>query len=271
MKNYRAFPLIVALLLVISGNQIIQAQDQPIPVRCGTVIEGEFSAKREQDFYSIELQARDTISVTAKLVVNSQINALIRDPSGSVLFLGMGGKIENLPIGATGTHIIEVHEVSAIGLYTLSIGCVLNNNQVINPGDDLPTPPPTPPASGDAKLIPVTLPGAATIPLISGAPLSGAMAAEGIPPYTYTFNAASGDTLSLQIDRTSGNLNLGVVVLFGQDQILFYGGLIASNTLSTTLTLPSDGQYTIGVFRVDLVPPAAPEATAFQVLGVLNP
>jgi hypothetical protein len=29
--------------------------------------------------------------------------------------------------------------------------------------------------------------------------------------------------------------------------------------------------YTIGVFRVDLLPPDAPEATAFQVQGTLNP
>lgn len=29
--------------------------------------------------------------------------------------------------------------------------------------------------------------------------------------------------------------------------------------------------YTIGIFRIDLLPPAAPEATAFQLQATLNP
>jgi hypothetical protein len=44
-----------------------------------------------------------------------------------------------------------------------------------------------------------------------------------------------------------------------------------SFVLNTRFTLPTAGQYTIGVFRIDLLPPAAPEATAFQVQGTLNP
>jgi hypothetical protein len=35
--------------------------------------------------------------------------------------------------------------------------------------------------------------------------------------------------------------------------------------LNTTFTLPVDGQYTIGVWRIDLVPITDPQNTAFEV------
>jgi hypothetical protein len=166
------------------------------------------------------------------------------------------------------------HASGGVGDYLLYIGCTLRDGTVINPGDVLPVPEPTspaPPSPAGSELAPTSLPGAASIPLTSGSPFTSTISAEGIPPYTFTLSALSGDTLALQVDRTSGNLNLGVVVLSPASEVLFYGGLIASNTVSASLTLPTDGQYIIGVFRVDLVPPATPEATTFQVLGTVNP
>jgi hypothetical protein len=176
------------------------------------------------------------------------------------------------------------------GAYTIYLGCTLRDGTRIEPGQAASEvqPPPNAEASNSNASISITstpsftgygfrgLPSvdfssAFILPYTVGTLFPGQIPATGPGVIGFTLNATANDILDLKFDRTSGNLNLGVVVLFGQDQVLFYGGLIASNTLSTTLTLPSDGQYTIGVFRVDLVPPAAPEATAFQVLGTLNP
>jgi hypothetical protein len=170
-------------------------------------------------------------------------------------------------------------EAGGVGVYTLYVGCTLRDGTVIAPGDVLVTD-----SSGETEitnedsgtaaqsnLTPITFPGAANIPLSSGVTAPGVMSPEGVPTYTYTFSAVAGDIFSLQVDRTSGNLNLGIVLLSPAGEIVFYGGLLINNSLPVAFNLPADGQYTIGIFRVDLIPPAAPEATTFQVLGTLNP
>ncbi|MDX1992250.1 MAG: hypothetical protein SF029_07665, partial [bacterium] len=78
-------------------------------------------------------------------------------------------------------------------------------------------------------------------------------------------------TLDLSFTRISGNLNLGLVVLYGDNTVVFQASLITSQTLSTRFILPETGTYTIGIFRIDLLPPDAPEATAFQIQATLNP
>lgn len=42
------------------------------------------------------------------------------------------------------------------------------------------------------------------------------------------------------------------------------------NLLVTNFTLPSTGQYTIGVFRIDLVPVENPQPTQFRLSGTLG-
>jgi hypothetical protein len=86
-----------------------------------------------------------------------------------------------------------------------------------------------------------------------------------------TFDGNVGDTFALDFSKLSGNLNLGLVVLSANNEVVFQASLVTSDSLSTRLALPSAGQYTIGVFRIDLLPPANPEATAFQITGTLNP
>jgi hypothetical protein len=87
----------------------------------------------------------------------------------------------------------------------------------------------------------------------------------------FNFEANAGDVMQLDFNRLAGNLNLGLVILSANNEVVFQSSLVTSQTLSTRLTLPSAGQYTIGVFRIDLLPPANPEATAFQITGTLNP
>ncbi len=291
------------------GAQNDIRRESPVSTECGNIIEGEFTTNFQEQTYIINLRAGSELNVSVQPLGEHLFTAiLITGPTNLGVALSNGeighasmfwDTVEREPkaststLGASGNYTIRVVNFSVnwinpytyatdsyrytsatggIGAYTLFVGCTLRDGTVINAGDVLPTPiPPPQPTPAGSELAPITLPGAAVIPLTSGIVSGGSIGAEGIPPYTYTFTAAPGNTLTLQVDRTSGNLNLGIVVISPTSEVLFYGGLIASNTLSTTLTLPSEGQYTIGVFRVDLVPPAAPEATAFQVLGTLNP
>ena len=64
-------------------------------------------------------------------------------------------------------------------------------------------------------------------------------------------------------------MNLGLVVLSENNEVFFQASLVTSEALSTRFTLPAAGQYTIGVFRISLVEPAAVEPTVFQVQGSL--
>ncbi|GIK64445.1 MAG: hypothetical protein BroJett018_22390 [Chloroflexota bacterium] len=101
--------------------------------------------------------------------------------------------------------------------------------------------------------------------------MGGAVTPSGGEILGFTFEASAGDTLDLSYTRLSGNLNLGVVVLVEDNKVVFQASLVTSQTLTTRFTLPIAGKYTIGVFRVDLLPPDAPEATAFQIQATLNP
>ncbi|MBZ0300536.1 MAG: hypothetical protein K8J31_12380 [Anaerolineae bacterium] len=160
----------------------------------------------------------------------------------------------------------------------------MRNGTVIEPGDAIPasrgsisgassgvTSAPSFSGVGFPGLAPVDFANAVKLPLIPATPMAGAITPTGGEILGFQIDASAGDVLDLSLNRLSGNLNLGLVVLSSSSEVVSYGGLITGDTLSTRLTLPSAGQYTIGVFRVDLLPPADPQATAFQVTGTLNP
>ncbi|MAS36277.1 MAG: hypothetical protein CL610_19895 [Anaerolineaceae bacterium] len=87
----------------------------------------------------------------------------------------------------------------------------------------------------------------------------------------YLVNGNEGEVLELHFTRLSGNLNLGLIVLSQSNELVFQASLITTNNFTTQLTLPSTGDYTVGVFRVDLLPPEAPQPTTFQIQAVVNP
>ena len=101
--------------------------------------------------------------------------------------------------------------------------------------------------------------------------MSGAITANGSEILGYLFDAQADDTVSLDFNRLSGNLNLGLVVIDADSNIIFQTSMVTGDTLSTTFTIPNSGEYTAGVFRIDLLPPSSPEATAFQVSVTVNP
>ena len=63
---------------------------------------------------------------------------------------------------------------------------------------------------------------------------------------------------------------IGIAVVGPDKKTLFQVSLIASDAFNTKLALPADGKYTIGVYRVELNPPAKPKATSFELTATLN-
>lgn len=123
--------------------------------------------------------------------------------------------------------------------------------------------------NGFPGLPPVDFSKVAKLPLPMDMPMGGAITPTGGEILGFTLDAKANDTLDLSFTRVSGNLNLGLVVLSADNKVIFQASLVTSKTLSTQFMFPAEGQYTIGVFRVDLLPPAKPEATAFQIVGKL--
>lgn len=218
---------------------------------------------------------------------NGQVEAQPKMPTG---ILGANGKYTIRVVNFSyynyyfGQDNYNPGDPGNIGSYTLYVGCTLKDGTVIAPGDVvapptpvLPTVEPTqspddPSFVGFPGIEPKNFADGIAIPFNIGLPNAGSIAPGFDSVFGFTLDGASaGDTLDLTFTRLSGNLNLGLVVLSADNKVVFQASLVSSTTLNSRFTLPSAGQYTIGVFRIDLLPPDLPEATAFQIEGTLNP
>lgn len=277
MKIFAVRAFILVMLLVSTNS--LYAQDETL-IQCGDVLEAELTTVAPRHNYTIELVPGDTITANAKsLAPDLTLGLSLFSPSGAAVTGGTKrAEVEwSALVGATGTYTITVGgHMGAVGIYTLSISCVLQNGTVIEIGGG--TVPPTlapnpiaPPAFGFPGLAPVDFANAVKLPLIPATRMTGAITPTGGEIFGFQTEGNAGDVFDLNVTRISGNLNLGVVMLSADNKVVAYGGLISGDTFSTRITLPSVGQYTIGVFRIDLLPPSDPQATAFQVAGTLNP
>lgn len=260
-------------------------------VECGTILESEFTNNNEIQVFSLTMQARDSFSVSVE-PVGEHMSFILEafGPSGVKIAAFGWHKTPTISSGtlsARGIYSIKVHNGTAgTGLYTLSIGCVTNSG-TIEPGDiakptptPAPLPTPTPRSAvpdgiptftgvGFPGLAPVDFSSVAKIPLLLDTAMTGVIPA-GNEILGFTLDAEVGDTLDLSYTRVSGNMNLGVVVLSAENEVFFQASLVTSASLATQFTLPAAGQYTIGVFRISLVDPAAVEPAVFQVQGSLT-
>lgn len=277
------FSFTLYLLISISD---VKAQDNPISVQCGSQVDGVISTVVTTNWYVVSLASGDIISFEMKILGSgTAMDIGLFDPSGNPV----GGYVtppQTSPVltaGVTGEYKIKVSKRVGVSEYTLGIGCTLRSGAVIKPGEIVTAIPPQPPTV-EPTLSPedsefVGFPGLAPVDF-SSAIISkltvGQTVESTIPPGVdfvlgYTVDAAANDTLALAFTRLSGNLNLGLVVLSADNKVVFQASLVTSSELTTKFTLPTAGTYTIGVFRIDLLPPAAPEATAFQLTATLNP
>lgn len=186
------------------------------------------------------------------------------------------------------TLITDSEALGGVGSYTLSIRCTEPDGSTIEPGD-------VPQLAPTATLLPtpvvqaailtnttvpfrgVGFPGLAPVDFseVASIPLDLDTATAGVMPLDnrilgFTLDAKANDVLDLSYKRKSGNLNLGLVVLSATNKVVFQASLVTAESLATRFTLPEAGQYTIGVFRINLVNPEKPQPTAFQLLAKLN-
>jgi hypothetical protein len=281
MKSLSIF-ILSSFLVVIVPFSMVTAQTE---IQCGSKIDGEFiqGGVDGSHNYTIPLAPGDKLKISGETIGDYLEFGITLDAptTGRVTRTGPGlarfhygdPVIETGILSERGNYKIYI-ESNGPGLYTLLIGCTLRDGTVINPGDTMPDPPPTSASITVPSVSTSSMPdfsAAQNTPLTPGTPVFGAVSPGGTELFSYTLDAEGGSLLDLTFSKLSGNLNLSFVVLTSDNQVLFQTNLVNLTELKTSLTIPDAGTYTIGVFRVDLLPPAVPEATAFQVQGTLNP
>lgn len=279
---------LVLLLIVFLPHTRLLAQSQvdPIEVACGTIIDGEVTAdlKGIGVYYSIELSPGDTVSFEIVPYANTFTSYIgIHDPSGSRIAWqdaprGQTNSFE-VAIPATGKYLILIagRGFGYIGAYTMYISCTLRPGTIIEAGAEATPIVSDPPPNSDCTgfcfpgLPAVNFGNVARVPLVVGSPFNGAVTPTGSEIIGYSFDVTAGQIIQLDFNRLAGNLNLGVVVLTQEGYVAFQASLISSSTLMTKFPALIGGNYTVGIFRIDVSPPGTPEATSFSINVTLPP
>jgi len=257
-------------------------------VQCGDTITGEFTATYQSLDYQITLQPGDTIRVTASrfgdyLQFYERDNAIFAPSASRVAeHDGISATIDMSSgvLGERGDYTIRFFNDTAFGAFTFSVTCTRNGQ----PYDETqPTPEPIVPNPQPGGLVPqVTFgyPGVAAIdfsavnPTVLNEgmfnPITSNIRVDGSGVSAFSLEAAEGDILEIDAQRSQGNLGIGFVVFAEPNIPVFIAGPVSASTFSTQIKLPQDGSYVIGLFRMgDL--PANAQRTEFQITVNLNP
>lgn len=290
--NKSAFPYVMTIVFFAIINVTYSYDDVPVPsIQCGDVVEGELTASTDAiQKYVLNVAPGATLNIQVEPIGSTlAVQLLLLDSSGKQLIKvdegdkGKAEKINGFVISSRNPYVVIEGRNNwgdrFLGAYTLSVGCILRDNTIINPGEATPlnntavnsSNLATFSGNGFPGLAPVDFSAVAKIPTVANVPMTGGVAPTGDTILGYTLDASANDTLALNFTRLSGNLNLGLVVLSADNKVVFQASLVTSSELTTKFTLPTAGTYTIGIFRIDLLPPDAPEATAFQLTATLNP
>ncbi len=290
--NHLTLKVIILAIFSLSFTTVTTAQSTA-SLECGQVLESELTAKVDRQSFTINIAAGTKLSIRVEPIGASLNPAFNVTDSAFNEIIGVNTNVEGLseevkdfivsssnpivwvggaPKNRTGNWLahFQTWTSQTLGAYTISIDCTLRDPNTNGGNNPAPIPPPF---SGNG------FPGLPAVDFansITNKLTLGQVAESTIPPAVeivlgYTFEAAANNNLALSFTRVSGNLNLGLVVLSADNKVVFQASLVTSSELTTKFTLPSDGTYTIGIFRIDLLPPASPEATAFQLTATLNP
>ena len=286
--------LLVLFIFLVFGVYQVSAQNATsIPLDCGAITEGELTVDQPFLEYVISAIAGTRITLIVEPLGDgfNPFIKLLDSGRGETMRLNSGRAGENeefldYTIGSTNS-IMQVYGATPTstatgglnysigdfyGAFTISLECTLRDGTHIAIGSlQAPTTAPVFSGNGFPGLSPVDFSNAIFLPFNIGAPNNGGIAPGFDAVFGFTVDAHANDTFALDFKRLAGNLNLGMAVLSPDNKIVFQASLVTSDTLSTQFTLPIDGTYTIGVYKIDLLPPAAPENTAFQITGTLNP
>lgn len=279
---------------------------QSTVIQCGDIVEGEFPPEHVFIEYGISLSPGDMITVSGATVGSTlQFSIMLFDPSNrnaiassesnnAILALASNRPSITSPVlSATGKYTIRLsngnqdqsggkYYFAGGGAYTLRVGCTLRDGQVIEPGQPIDNSDPSGSPSalspesfdgyGFPGLSPVGFQDAFVFPLQTGQSMQGRIPVSGQGVLVYTFTGEAGAVIDLSFARVAGNLNLGLVVLKGKNEVIFQTSMARSSILRTRFDLPASDEYTIGVFRVDSAVGSLSslEATNFELTVMID-
>jgi len=267
---------------VVSSNRMVNV------AQFGAIIENEVVYDPEIHNYFISLQAGTSLSIfvesTALNYQNLRVDLALVSPRENLISdwahdFNLSWYYSHFRIEAdlSDQHTIETYSLPDTGIYNISmiaftetgstyilqVGCTLPDGTAINPGDTPPVDLTSPVAQLPSTSVPQPVfsgfgfPGLASIdfsggievPIAAGQPLTIPVGGD---IALYTFQSTSGSAHTLMVDKLTEGLSVGVVVINrATNEILFMGGFPHSDGVATELTIPVDGTYAIGIFRLD--------------------
>lgn len=280
----RIFPVLMLLAILLGMSAPLPAQAQTLPpINCGDIIQVETNASLPRAEYQVQAPAGTLLTGRIEPVGTINIAMALygyerviwsRNETGA-------GETELINVAISSSNpdlVVAVYDSSyedlraatirAYGAFTIYLGCTLRDGTVINPGDS---------AGGAFEgvgfpgLPSMDFTGGVTVPFMLDAPNAGGINPGFDSVFGFTLDASAGDRFDLTFMRTSGNLNLGLAVLAPDNTVVYQASLVNAERMNTLFTFPVAGQYTIGVWKMDIAAPTAPENTSFQLTGTLNP
>lgn len=255
----------VLLILNTFFSYHVIAQDA-VPTRCGDIKNGEVTRVAGTvvlDRYELSIRQNGTIlDITTEPDFGSLDTTFdIRDANGTQLFfvdtrgLGVIDTTTTAPLQA-GVYTIQVgsHSNATVGTFTLYIGCLMPNGRVVEPGD---------PEFGFPGLPDLSFRG-----ITQGVwadTIEGVIPPPGTEVLGYNFQANEGTLLNLNFTHISGELHLVIMMISSDNEVVFTSTLSPSQSLDTTLTIPTTDTYTLAISRFDLMLIAPTEDTIFHI------
>jgi len=266
----------IVLFVSIFSILITQVFAQGFPrVQCGDTITDAFTDENQFLSYIVTLQPGDTIRVTA----NRFGDYLQFDGSDNVILAPSGSRVAendsyvrsaNIDIASgvlyePGDYTIQFRNYMAFGAFTFSVSCTRDGGPSYSVLTRVPPETASFSGFGFPGLAPYDLSNILRIPVSQNSTTSFVLATDGDEGIGLRLEGNAGDNVDLSFSRISGNLNLGLIAISENNEMLFQASLVTANSMSTTFILPTSGSYTIAIFRIYILPPAAPLATHFEL------
>jgi hypothetical protein len=251
-------------------------------LECGDTILGQFDTPDDEVEYFINLNAGDVL-VLSGTAPNAQFVIQFHAPPdwterlGESAPLSFAPALTTVPAPTQGTYNVEADNnkggvSGGLGLFGLQVGCIVQNGDVlIVPAERircvLCTIAGGTEAGGGNRASVLRLPDTGSLdstPLSLNSSANGVISRDGSELFIYTVEFTGTGTISLDLTRTSGNLDLGMAVIQGSS-ILYQVGLLDSDTTQLRLVQLQEGEYTIVVYQVSVLLPTSPEETTFTL------
>jgi hypothetical protein len=240
MRSKKALPVIIAAFaaLVLSVTGISRAQNAAAAeIAYGTPVEGKIDSANFTQSWTLTTASADRIAVQAQRTDGNLIPLLfIMDSNNQILNQSYS------PEDDAASAVIDAFKLPAAGQYTIQVGRDGADKGVTAGGFKLTV---TALATGEDNPQNMTPMGA----IAADTPLTGEITATHWYQ-RYTYDAQAGDSIEIQVKRTSGTLFPEAEVLDVNGSSIATAYVDDSGAFAdTTTTLPAKGQYTVAVTR----------------------